>query len=273
MLRRHPRGAVVGAAIAHHRERALVLARLDRSPYDWAALQPSKTTVGLTFLGGWSRTQPLSLSPIATPAHTGERTQNGTAGVQGMYSSFLHNDFLTTTRSAVTYTSTRTSPYLALPNANVLDFLVLRRRHRRASARCNSAAMACRTAPLRRWKWETTHETQFYAEDRRRSLHRFKLSADAMFDRYDDALATNDLGTFSYLSIADVQAGRPSAYTRTLATAERRGGGWNAYAALGDLWRVTPSPSSAVRRAARGQPLHHWAGAQPGAGVGIRGDQ
>ena len=68
--------------------------------------------------------------------------------------------------------------------------------------------------------------------------HRLKLAADARFDEFSQDLFSNLLGTFSYNSLADLAANRPSSFTRTLSAPTRRGGEWNAFASLGDLWRV-----------------------------------
>lgn len=51
--------------------------------------------------------------------------------------------------------------------------------------------------------------------------------------------AGNRFGTFTFNSLADFEANRPSAYTRSLVAGERTSGGVNAALYAGDTWRVT----------------------------------
>jgi hypothetical protein len=91
-------------------------------------------------------------------------------------------------------------------------------------------------ADTRAWRWETNAQLQFYPPGA--LTHRLKFAADARFDDFSQDLFGNRLGTFSYNSLGDLAANRPSSFTRTLTAPSRRGGEWNAFASLGDLWRV-----------------------------------
>ena len=67
--------------------------------------------------------------------------------------------------------------------------------------------------------------------------HRIKLGGLLNVQRFEQDATTNRGGTFSYLSLADFEAGRPSQYTRTLAPQLRAGTAVNPAIYLGDTWR------------------------------------
>jgi hypothetical protein len=89
----------------------------------------------------------------------------------------------------------------------------------------------------RRLTSETAVDFKFF----RGATHRLKLSADL---RYDAARSRrSSLGTFTFASLDDLEAGRPSSFTRTLGETRADGGVVNAFAAIGDLW----TPTSALQ--------------------------
>jgi hypothetical protein len=218
-------------------DNASILARFDHAPYDWKALAPSKTTMALTLFANWSRAHPISLSPTAAPSHSADNWSASTSA-QALYSTYFGNDYLTTTRSAFSYSVDRTRPYLELPSASALVASTFPDGSGGVTT-LDFAGNGTRDQESNRWTWETTHETQFYTQGRR-SLHRVKISADARLDGYD-ASSTTSLGRYSYNSLADLSANRPASFTRIVDDPARRGAEANAYAAIGDLWRVTPS--------------------------------
>ena len=218
-------------------DNASVLARFDRSPYDWQALAPSKTTIALTLFGGWSRAHPLSLSPTAAPARSAD-SWNASTSAQALYSTYFGKDYLTTTRSALSYSINRTRPYLELPSADVL----VASNFPDGSAGVTTLQFAgngMRDQQSDRWTWETTHETQFYTQAKR-SLHRVTLSADARLDGFDVS-STTSLGRYSYNSLGDLSAGHAASFARVIDDPSRHGAEWNGFVAIGDLWRVSPS--------------------------------
>jgi hypothetical protein len=91
-------------------------------------------------------------------------------------------------------------------------------------------------ADARRWTWESAAELELYPPGY--SAHRVKLAGDVRVDGFADAAAPDASGTFAYNSLADLEAGRPAAFTRTLGAPARRGREWNAFLSVGDLWRA-----------------------------------
>ena len=70
--------------------------------------------------------------------------------------------------------------------------------------------------------------------------HRLKLTSELRRDGYSQDRTTNQLGTFSFNSLADLAAAAPSSFTRQLSPrrsgAAQLVGGWS----LGDAFRPTP---------------------------------
>src|SRR5262249_54062330 len=89
----------------------------------------------------------------------------------------------------------------------------------------------------RQMTWESLAELQLFPASFAR--HRVKISADSRLDTYRQDLIGNQLGAYSFNSLADLAANTPSSFTRTLNAPIRTGGEWNGYAAIGDLWRAT----------------------------------
>ncbi|MDZ7629788.1 MAG: hypothetical protein U5K74_00160 [Gemmatimonadaceae bacterium] len=71
---------------------------------------------------------------------------------------------------------------------------------------------------------------------RRGRAHLFKLHAWSRIDALRDETIANARGTFSYNTLADVEAGTPALYTRTLSQPARAGATWNAATAFAHRW-------------------------------------
>ncbi len=67
--------------------------------------------------------------------------------------------------------------------------------------------------------------------------HRFKLGGLVNEERSLSGVIPNGLGTFTFNSLADFEAGRPSLFTRTLLARDREARTINAALYLGDSWR------------------------------------
>lgn len=219
---------------------ASVFATVSRAPYDWKTLTPSKSTAQLSAYGKLLGAQQVMADPsllTATPAH-GRRTGVAVGNVQGLYSSYFGpHDWLNTSRSAFSISTSRSDPFLHLPSGQVLLISGFPDGSGGVSSLAfgGNGALDERTT---RWTWETVNETKFYA--RGKPAHLVKLTMDARLDGYTQERAANRLGTFSFNSLDALANARPSSFTRTLALPEVRGGEWNSFIALGDQWRVSP---------------------------------
>ncbi|MFI5229671.1 MAG: carboxypeptidase-like regulatory domain-containing protein, partial [Gemmatimonadales bacterium] len=213
------------------------IARFDHAPYDWKNLKPSKTTEALTLYAKGSRSQATSLGPTATPSHGGDSWQ-GIGMIQGIYSTFVHDDYLAEGRSGFSYSENHVAPYLRLPDGRVL---VTSTFPDAASGTTNLAfgGNSALTSDIRQWTWENIGSLSAYTSSAK--PHRLKFDSDVRLDGFSQDLATNQLGTFAFNSLSDLQAGRPASYTRTLNDPTRTGSEWNAFMSAGDMWRVSPT--------------------------------
>ena len=85
--------------------------------------------------------------------------------------------------------------------------------------------------------FEGTEELSFIPAGR---PHRIKLGALLNLSHLDQTTATNSFGTYTFASLADYLADRPSQFTRTLTPSSRLGGSVNAALYAGDTWRAAP---------------------------------
>jgi hypothetical protein len=214
-----------------------IIGRLDHAPYDWSSFQPARTMYGLLGYAALERHDLVGLAPTATAAHAGRSTEQ-LGMLQGLFSTYFHGDWLTELRSSITIGRDRTIPYLALPGGTVLLSSTLGDEPG-GVAPLQFGGNGALQSDRRRWTWETMSQTQFYA--RGRATHRVALSADARVDGVRNAGTGDPFGTFGFQSLADLAANTPSSFTRTLGTPDEAGRAWNAYIALGDLWRVSPT--------------------------------
>lgn len=71
--------------------------------------------------------------------------------------------------------------------------------------------------------------------------HRVKLGALFSASRFEQDATANRLGTYTFNSLADLEANQPSIFTRTLSPRIRAGTGVNSAIYLGDTWRKSRS--------------------------------
>jgi hypothetical protein len=221
---------------SHVTQNASFIARFDRAPYNWTTFRPARTTWGLLTYAKLASDNAVTTSPTATAAQGGSSSQ-AIGMIQALYSTYFHADYLNEEKSAFTYSRNRSEPYLTLPSGSVL----VASSFPDATGGLTALAFGGNGALLtdtRRWTWETTSQTEFYAQGR--EAHRVKLNFDSRFDAESQQRSSNSLGSYSYNSLADLAANQPAIFTRTLSTPTAHGSVWNGFLAVGDLWRVSP---------------------------------
>lgn len=211
------------------------IGRFDHAPYDWGSFRSAPTTYGVLAYAKLGSSDPVGLAPTATAARGGRSTQQ-LGMLQGLYSTYFHGGWLTNLSSAITAAHDRATPYFSAPGGSVLVASTLDD----APGGVTSLQFGGNGALLsdrRHWTWETQSVTQFYAHGR--ATHRVALSGDVRLDGVRNSAAGDPFGTFTFQSLAGLETGTPASFTRTLAAPDEVGREWNAYVALGDLWRVS----------------------------------
>lgn len=194
----------------------------------------SGQALNISFNGNWSKQSPSSIFATELPAHSGDRT-NWRGGVQARSNTYFGIGILSETSLGVSASKSWGSPYLDLPSGNVRvnsDFadgtsgvqnLIFG-----GNQFLNSTTTTNTVGLLNQLSW-------FSANNK----HRLKMTTEARRDGSVLEQANNSLGTFSFNSLADLQANKPSLFSRQLGFRERDVSQYVGGLSLGDSWRKT----------------------------------
>ncbi|MEP6621853.1 MAG: carboxypeptidase-like regulatory domain-containing protein [bacterium] len=227
--------SISGAASERVTDKMSFALRVDHAPYLPQSFTANPKTWAVVALGNVNRSQAQGISLTSTPARGGTMT-NGYGLVQGIFSAYVAGYSLSETRTGLFVSRQQGTPYLRLPNGNVLVSSQLPDGSSGASALAFGGNASLESEDTQ-WNWDTRTDYLWYA----RPLHRVKVTAGSKVDGYQSHASGNALGSYSYASLADLSANRPSSFTRTLGEPTRDGAAWNGFASIGDQWRATPT--------------------------------
>jgi hypothetical protein len=190
----------------------------------------------LTFNGSANRSAPVGGSISELPGHSGERTgYNG--GVQGRHSAYfesgLLSGFLSETNITLSGSHNEGNPYYDLPSGTV-----------RVTSKLPDGTTGVR--PVQFGGSTFLDNTQDNSSlgfvntlswFSKNNKHRIKLSTELRRDAFDQDQTTNQLGSFSYLSLGDLETGRASSFSRQLSPRVRSGAQTVGAISIGDAWR------------------------------------
>jgi hypothetical protein len=210
------------------------IARVDRPLFDYNTFTPTSSTWGLVGFANYARDGVVNFVPTTLPTAAKASTRFA-AGLQASYSAYTgkQHQRLNELRSAVSLTEVTEHPFVRLPNGRVLvssefpdgtgDVATLQIG--------GSGVGDARNTGL---TWEVSNESQFYWKGH--AAHRGKVLLNSRVDTYLNVPASNEFGTFTFNSIADVASNRPSTFTRTFRPSRRALSVWNGAASLSDNW-------------------------------------
>jgi len=212
------------------RQRASFLGAFDYTPNSSAG-----HSFNLTLNGGWGRTLPTSYNSWDSPTHAG-RSDNWSASASLRHTAYFKSVILSTTSLGYSESANESYPYLMLPSASVLvasDF-------EDGSSNVRSILVGGNTSLGSK---STTSQVQL-----RNSLswlsmdgnHKLTLTTELARNISATDQSSNLLGSFSFNSLADFEAGRPSSFTRTLTPRHQGRSQGTLGVSIGDAWRVTP---------------------------------
>ena len=198
---------------------------------------PTSTTgqaFNVTFNGGWNKQAPIGGGATSLPASSGERT-GWNAGVQTRHNSYFGFGILEETTLGVSGSHSYGTPYLQLPSGRVLVNSIfgdgssgLQNLAFGGNQSLNTSQSTNSVGLLNQLSW-------FSANNK----HRLKLTSELRRDAYSSNQTTNLLGTYSYLSLADLAADRPASFTRQLSPRTSGASQLLGAVSLGDAWRTT----------------------------------
>ncbi|MDQ6737431.1 MAG: carboxypeptidase-like regulatory domain-containing protein [Gemmatimonadota bacterium] len=202
-------------------------------------------TRALTTYATYSRDGGLGYGPVYATSTASQQTQSA-FGAQLTLGNYIGAQrlVLTETRLGASTTRAHATPYLQLPAANVLVLSSL--------ANGTSAAEQVFLGGGRlntddsRWTLEGSNQTIWNLNGRR---NHFKAMLWARMDGLRQNGVANQFGTFGFNSIADLAAGIPSSFSRTITQPQRSGTVWNAATAIAHQW--SPSRQFSVLYGAR----------------------
>ena len=198
---------------------------------------PSSTTgqaLNISFNGNWTKQDPTSAFATEFPAHSGDRT-SWRGGVQARQNRYFGVGILSETSLGVSASRTEANPYLRMPSGLVrvnstfddgtsgVQNLIFG-----GSQSSNSTQTSNSVAFLNQLSWFSTN-----------NKHRLKMTTELRRDGSGQEQASNLLGTFTFNSLADLQAGKASSYSRMLGSRSRNVGQFVGAVSLGDSWRRT----------------------------------
>ena len=172
-------------------------------------------------------------SALSTPTRQGKRLsysgsaqlrQSGLLGIGGI---------LTETTVGVNVSRTENDPYLFLPSGSVRVNSVLDDGTASVRNLTFGGSPAANTANGN-GSIGFVNTLSWFSGDNR---HRVKLTSEFRYEDYWQDLTQNELGTFSFNSLAELESGRPASYTRQLAPRRRQGSQMVGAMSLGDAWR------------------------------------
>ncbi len=196
----------------------------------------SGTAVNVAFNGSWGRQSPSSGSVTDVPAFGGDRT-NYRFGAQARHSSFWKSVILTETSLGVSASKNYGTPYLDLPagrvrvnstfddGTNGVQMLSFG-----GNPSMNSTQASLGTAFQNQLSWFSKN-----------NKHRLKLATELRHELADQTFAINQLGTFTYNSLADFENNMPASFSRQLSPREREISQFVGGISLGDSYRRTPN--------------------------------
>ena len=191
-------------------------------------------TLGL--LGNYRQSQQVTgfggSSILTTPAHNGESKQySGIASLR--HTNYFWFGILSNTVAGISISGTDNEPYLRLPNGSVRINSVFddgTSAVRSLSFGGNPAlALGQRAQTL-----EASNEMRWYAGNNK---HAVKLTSNVRQEGFTSDQSANLFGSFTFNSLAELQAGQATSFNRTLFAPERTGNQVTAAFSLGDFWR------------------------------------
>jgi len=226
--RAHVPTSVSGIPNDRYTDQALILGSVDITP-------PGSTTgqaFNVTYNGGWNRSSAMGMTPTELPSHSGDRT-NWNIGLQGRHTNYF--DFLLSETSiGISQNKNYGSPYIQLPNGTVRVNSILPTGESSVQNVSFGGNPGMNTS-VTNTSAQFSNLLSWVSENNK---HRIKFGTEIRRDQYAQDLTTNRLGSFSFNSLADLDAGRPATFTRQLSPRKRSESEYIGAVSLGDSYRA-----------------------------------
>ncbi|MBW8772521.1 MAG: TonB-dependent receptor, partial [Gemmatimonadetes bacterium] len=201
---------------------------------DWVITQGHT----LSLRGDWRRSDqdPTRVSSLGTSASGGTQESSG-GGVMLTLSSRIGQSLINEAKGYLSRSTNSATGFLRLPQARV-----------QVSSDLSDSSVAFSTLSFggssglpqsgKSSGLEVTEELSWLPGN---ASHRVRAGAFYTTSESEQSTGGNRDGTFTFNSLADLAAGTPSTFTRTLSLATRKGRGTTSALYLGDVWRPIPA--------------------------------
>jgi len=200
---------------------------------------PPTSTAGhafnLSFNGNWNRQNPASGQATEVASYSGTR-ESWRGGLQGRHTGYLTLKgvgLLSETSVGASGSLNESDPYLRMPAGRVR---VTSAFEDGATSVANLSFGGSPSLDSRQTstQLQATNALSWFSGNNK---HRIKLTSEVRHETFGQQQAVNTLGTWTFNSLEDLEAGRAAMYTRQLSPREREGAQLLAGASLGDAWR------------------------------------
>jgi carboxypeptidase family protein len=188
--------------------------------------------ISLSYNGSWNEQTPVSSLTSELPAHSGDRT-NWNASAQARHSNYYGIGILSETSLGLSRSRNYGVPYVELPSGTVLINSIfadgtssLKNISFGGNANLNTSQTSTGTEFRNQLSW-------FSASNR----HRIKFTTELRRDAFTLNQQSNTLGSFTFNSLADLEAQRPSSFSRELSPYIQNGSQYVGGISLGDSYR------------------------------------
>jgi hypothetical protein len=200
--------------------------------FDWT---PGVDRVGNLLISvRHNRSMASFLGATAVPGHGGDLTTNG-ADVTATFSSFL-GSYLNDLRVGGHINSATSSPYLELPDVRVL----VSSRFADGSDGTTTLQFGGNAALPRANRTSGAELFDTFSWTSINRSHRVRLTLNARDDGFSQEQYPNRRGTYTYNSIADVDANRPASFSRVFVGQRAAANALTGAFSIGDDWRPGP---------------------------------
>lgn len=193
---------------------------------------------GIRFNGQFGKSTNIGASPYSTRSYL-SKSNTGSGGIAININVTPVSGFNHTFNTYLAQQYIATSPYLSIPSAIVRVSDLLEPGDSLSPVSVNTIYTGGNQSSnnSRQILWETNHSTSWMSWN---GKHRLRLSSMIRFDQIKTSSISNENGTFTFLSLNDLENNNPSSFTRTLSPAKQLAAkSWSAALALGDSWRPT----------------------------------
>lgn len=188
--------------------------------------------LNISYNGSLNVQTPASSLTSELPAHSGDRT-NWNGGIQGRHTNYFGIGILSETSLGLNRSRNYASPYLEMPSGTVRINSLFPDGSSSIKTVAFGGSSNMNTSQTNTGT-EVTNQLSWFSSSNK---HRIKFTTELRRDAFTQNQQTNTLGSFTFNSLADLEAQQPSSFSRQLSPKIRSGSQLIGGVSLGDSYR------------------------------------